>query len=121
MMMNEQQNMQSEEQAADASRLEGSRLCWHLDGDGVLVIAGTGRMPDWFGPSPVRPWEEAAGRITRVVLEEGVTSVGVQAFRDLPALVAVVLPDTLRRIGHASFAGCTLLRSIRFPAPKPTR
>ena len=28
---------------------------------------------------------------------------------------AVVLPDTLRRIGHASFAGCTLLRSIRFP------
>ena len=114
-MMNEQQNMQSEEQAADASRLEGSRLCWHLDGDGVLVIAGTGRMPDWFGPSPVRPWEEAAGRITRVVLEEGVTSVGVQAFRDLPALVAVVLPDTLRRIGHASFAGCTLLRSIRFP------
>ena len=53
--------------------------------------------------------------LTTVTIPEGVTSLGIWAFDNCPALVKVNLPKTLTSIGDYAFEGCTGLRSIEIP------
>lgn len=100
---------------------------WTLDADGTLTITGTGDMPDWtyttFGS---RPWNGWLGSITKVVIGDGVTSVGDCAFygNDLESeesgaynqsITAVVLPNSLNSVGDSAFQGCIGLTSINLP------
>lgn len=52
-------------------------LCWNLT-DAVLTIEGTGAIPDYEAGKA--PWYESASSITMVVLYDGITSVGENAF-----------------------------------------
>lgn len=71
----------------------------------TLTISGTGNMPVMSNSSTSIPWIEwNSDRIQRVVIEEGVTSVGNYAFAEF-ALREVILPSSLRTIGEYSFAG----------------
>jgi len=55
-------------------------------------------------------------RITRIIIPEGVTKIGSQAFRALNSLVSITLPSTLIEIGSSAFADLPLLTSIELPA-----
>jgi len=82
--------------------------------DGVLTISGKGKMPAFnYGEAP---WAEFVDKITAVVIEEGVTSIGRTAFYGATALTSVDLPETLVRIDAYVFYGCTALDSITVPA-----
>ena len=50
--------------------------------DGTLTISGTGDMPDWESAADVL-WYDSRDSITAVVIEEGVTSIGNNAFAQL--------------------------------------
>jgi len=52
--------------------------------------------------------------ITKVVLPEGVETIGAYAFSKLTALEEVVLPSTLQSIQYNAFEGCTSLKKITF-------
>lgn len=52
----------------------GENLTWTLDDDGLLTISGTGDMSDYMFRGP---WNYAP---KAVVIEEGVTSIGKNAF-----------------------------------------
>ncbi len=52
--------------------------------------------------------------ITKVILPEGVESIGAYAFSLLTALEEVVLPSTLTDIAYNAFEGCTNLKKISF-------
>ncbi len=52
----------------------------------------------------------------RVVIPEGILTIGDFAFGCRYAQEQIVLPGTLRRIGNSSFAGRSSLRSINLPA-----
>ena len=101
-----------------SGKIGGDRLEWKLE-NGTLTISGTGGMDDYkriFGGSEdtTAPWD--GRRITQVVLEPGVTSVGDYAFWCCTQLKTVILPDSVTRIGKFAFEGCTLLREITLPA-----
>ena len=61
------------------------------------------------------PWREFKDEIKKVVIEDGVTSVGEYAFADCTNLEEAVLSDTVTLIGARSFSECTSLKGIDIP------
>ena len=89
----------------------GEDLTWTLDYDGVLNIFGTGAMSDWF----YTDWEDHKPSITAVEIENGVTSIGNNAFQCCANLMNISIPDSVLRIGDYSFYECVSLTDIRIP------
>ncbi|MCD7748399.1 MAG: leucine-rich repeat protein, partial [Firmicutes bacterium] len=91
----------------------GDGLTWTLTGDGTLTISGEGEMPHYiFGTAP---WYDNAGRITSVIIEDGVTSIGNYAFYGCTSLESVAIPDSVTSIGYMAFSGCTSVTSVNVP------
>ena len=84
----------------------GDNLTWALDGDGVLTVSGTGVMWDFWSSTP--EWDDYLSEIRKVVVEEGVTSIGVNAFWDACNLTEVSLPQSLDTIESYAFDACDL-------------
>ena len=55
------------------------------------------------------------GRITSVVIPEGVTCIDIAAFRNCEKLAKVTLPKSLKKIGHTAFERCVSLEKIEIP------
>ena len=90
-------------------------LTWTLDSDGTLTINGTGEIPDgppdYYDPS----WRQYYGKITAVVISDGVTSIGEYAFYVCHSLTSVTIPDSVTSIGDDAFYGCSSLTSVTIP------
>lgn len=92
----------------------GANLTWQLDlSDGILEISGSGPMTNYVRGAA--PWLTHAADIKKVVLSEGVTSVGKFAFTECRNLTEVVLPDGLTAIESAAFDCCVSLANINLP------
>ena len=83
----------------------GEALQWTLE-DGTLTISGTGEMADYSRNQA--PWVPET--VTRVIVEEGVTSISENAFRINFSLEQVTLPASLRSIGKTAFWQCASLQ-----------
>ncbi len=92
----------------------GSQLTWTLYEDGLLIITGTGAMDDL--PETEKPWSSEQVPVRKVLIQDGVTSIGENAFSQCVSLTEVYLPNSLTKIGASAFVGCTKLQSIRLPA-----
>lgn len=105
----------------------GDDAMWMLDKDGTLTIFGSGEMDDYESE---RPWSEVYS-VTgfnkefeyeereyyypkKVVVEEGITSLGRRAFAELD-IESVELPDSLETIKSGVFANCEILPQIIIP------
>ena len=121
-----------------ASGTCGENLTWSLDNEGTLKISGTGEMNNY-----VHSYDSDIGKgysksIKRVVIEEGVTSIGDNAFTancggitdvTIPegvtsiganafescGLTSINLPDSVTSIGENAFSNCTKLKSVTIP------
>ena len=107
----------------------GEHLTWTLEGD-TLTIEGTGAMYDYHGSAPegeLAPWStggqvigwniQTPGNrdIRRIVVGEGVTSIGDAAFDGCGSLTQVSLPHSLHSIGQLAFSDCTGLTGFTVP------
>ncbi len=97
-----------------ASGTCGTNLTWSLADDGVLTISGTGDMSNFTSYSNV-PWYPNASAITKVVIENGVTSIGENAFYGCSNLTSVTIPASVTKIGNSAFNGCSSLTSVTIP------
>ncbi len=61
-----------------------------------------------------KQWYIGDNTITKIIIPEGVESIGAYAFANLTALEEVVLPSTLEAIDYGAFYGCTSLSKITF-------
>ena len=93
---------------------DGKNLTWLLDAQGTLTIGGRGSMAAWSG-SDRPPWNASRGSVKNVVLEEGVTSVGENAFSDCSSMKTVSLPDGVTELGDRAFCRCGSLESVIVP------
>ena len=86
----------------------GDNLTWSVSDDYTLTISGAGDMQD--GALAIY-----SSSIKKVVVGEGVTSIGSDAFDSYSALEAVVLPSTLQSIGSDAFIYCSNLLAVEIP------
>ena len=84
--------------SAETSGTCGDNLTWVLDDEGTLTISGTGNMTS-------HPWNAAS--VNAVVIEEGVTSIGSQAFNKCVSLSTITIPDSITSIGYDAFYDCS--------------
>ncbi|MCH5184876.1 MAG: leucine-rich repeat protein [Oscillospiraceae bacterium] len=89
----------------------GNNLTWELD-NGTLIIDGTGDMS--FAPSDTAPWEEYAGEIKRITVNDGVTSISPYAFKGCN-IKNIAIPANMKSIGEGILADCDKLQSIKVP------
>jgi len=100
-----------EEEAADVSVL-ASGICsenitWNLYADGTLELTGTGEMWDFSdggaGQSGVLADSVYSSAATRLVIGEGITSVGYCAFAYHDGITEIEFPESLRTMGDLAF------------------
>ena len=92
----------------------GENVTWTLTADGTLTISGTGAMTDYTYDSR-SPWYSCRTYIKRVVMQQGVTSIGDHAFWDCSGLTSVTIPDGVTSIGGDAFSGCAALTTVEIP------
>lgn len=97
-----------------ASGTCGENVSWVLDSDGTMTISGTGAMPDYEVPEDL-PWAEYILDIKKVIVEDGITSVGDWAFFGAENLADVTLPESVTRIGLYVFGVSSSLTAIDLP------
>ncbi len=92
----------------------GENLTWHFDGaTGVLRISGIGAMYDYDEDSP--PWHEVDTLAQKIIVEDGVTSIGKYAFSGMEAVESVVLADSVVFIADNGFSYCAGLQEVVLP------
>lgn len=89
----------------------GEGIEWTYE-DGTLTVSGTGEMENF---EDIAPWDEYRDSITRVVIEDGITHLGDNAFRDYDAITEADLGTTLVSLGKGSFLGCDGLERLHLP------
>jgi len=72
-------------------------------------------MYDYSSSYTTVPWNAQKSKITSVVIENGVTSIGNNAFEDCSALKNLDIPQSVTEIGSKAFLGCSALTSLVLP------
>jgi len=115
----------------------GENLTWTLTEEGELVIGGTGTMLDFVSSSDI-PWYTQRESVTKVTIQDGVTSIGNLAFyatniadisigKDVTSigddaflmcrsLASISIPEGVTEIGNEAFYDCTRLTSVTLPS-----
>lgn len=96
--------------SAISSGTLNSDVSWVLGADGVLTISGNGAMPD-FSEDEASPFGSISG-IEKVVITEGVTTIGEYMFMGCSDIKNVSVPASVTNIGFAAFLGCSGLEEI---------
>ena len=106
--------------SADAQNTWTSGECTVAVNGGSLNVtkaSGDGRMADYDVQDGNEPgWYETRNQVSVIVIEDGVTSIGADCFRDFEKATIVILSEGLTSIGKESFAGCASLGSITIPS-----
>lgn len=107
--------------ASTGSGTCGDNISWELDESGTLTLTGSGAMRDYAynssGGDDVSPWREfeMGNDIKKIVVGDGITSIGRYAFYNCDEVTEVSLPAGLKKIGFAAFEGCGKLKNINLP------
>ena len=92
----------------------GGNITWMITDKNILVISGNGSMNNYaVGKTP---WVDYADMVEKIVIEEGVTTVGKCAFYGFAKVDSVKLPVSLLSIEGYAFYGCSSLKSFTVPA-----
>lgn len=94
----------------------GDNITWTIDNEGELHLSGSGPMYDYYFliiPSSyhdvfIAPDWVGFDFLKTLVIDEGITTVGREAFETLSNLSSISLPNTLESIGDYAFEGCPI-------------
>ena len=97
----------------------GENLTWEFDeSTGTLTLTGSGEMSDYAYPDDYydtvrpQPWKEYLEKIKTIVLPDGITSIGKDAFRGCTKLESITIPNSMREIRMHAFRDCTALKTV---------
>ena len=93
----------------------GSNVYWDLYSDGLLKIYGSGKMYDYYYSYSNTPWYKFMEAIKKIIIFDGVTSIGNDSFYACTSLTSITIPDSVTSIESETFRGCSSLSSITIP------
>ena len=100
---------------ADDSGSCGDNLTWtFVESTGTLTISGSGAMTD-FANNRAIPWYAYINSIEKVIIENGVTTIGRCAFYLCNNISSVTIPNSVTNISDYSFFSCNNISSIVIP------
>lgn len=76
----------------------------------ILKLEGSGRMKD-FSSAKETAWYGKSGRITQIVISEGITSIGNNAFTYCHYVKTVTLPESVVSVGEHAFSEKSKVRT----------
>lgn len=85
---------------------------WKLKADGTMIISGKGNMPD-YGVRTNAPWYDLRNSVKHVVIEDGITGIGAEAFTYHQSLEDVIMADSVTVINESAFDNCQNLKYVR--------
>ena len=92
----------------------GKNLTWKLDSKGTLTISGSGKMKNYEGEEEV-PWRSKRNNIKSIIIKNGVTTIGSNAFCACAKLTKVEIPNSVKKIEDLAFGDCGSLKNIKLP------
>lgn len=92
----------------------GENVTYTLTTDGTLTFTGTGNMT-YYSEDEYTPWYGLRNYIKSVQIENGITSIGGEAFYNCRYLENVSIPDSVTYIGQDAFYFCSGLKEITLP------
>ncbi len=108
-----------EASAASYSGSLGGNVKWSYDSkDKTVVISGSGTMGN-YGSTPGDFTKYRAALVgyiyrqaTKIVINNGVTSIGNYAFSNFQKVTEVSIPNSVTSIGNSAFEGCSALTKV---------
>lgn len=91
--------------------LDGYDGQWTLYGNATLIISGRGERLFWPW-IPDIPWYAYLDDINRIVIRDGIASIGSYCFSKCHNLTDITIPKSVKIIGSYAFESCTSLASI---------
>lgn len=83
--------------------------------DGVLTVSGNGAIGRVNDVADERNNKLSPDDIKSVIIEDGITEIGANAFAGCENLSAVSIPDSVTEIGQFAFGGCKNLSTVTIP------
>ena len=97
----------------------GSDVRWEYSPSAQsLVISGSGEMANMTTGDV--PWKSVLDQIKSVTIQEGVTTIGMNAFSGCSNLESVSIPVGVTTIADNAFAECSKLESVSIPSTVTT-
>ena len=98
----------------------GKNAKWVLQTDGTLSISGSGAMWDFDWEKNHWLWHNELGdpvkEIKTAVIENGITTIGADAFFRCSSLKSISISGSIANIGEGAFHGCKALTAITLPS-----
>ena len=116
--------------AANDAGGQWENITWtYTKNNTTLIVSGTGAMPDAKptldenGDESVPAgqnvsWAAVRSSVTKIIITDGITSIGDYAFYGMTSLTSVTIPSSVETIGKCSFAFCSSLKTVSLPEPK---
>ena len=92
----------------------GENISWKVEGT-VLTISGTGDMPDWKSYTECPWYGEIQGKVKKIIIEEGITRIGSNAFYRFSVLESVQISQGVTSIGERAFSNNRNLVNVDIP------
>ena len=91
----------------------GDSISWDINPAGVLTISGEGSIPDYDSDNKA-PWSENSASIKKILIENGITTIGNNSFIGCENLSDLYIPTSVTQIGDNATDGCSELSEIHY-------
>lgn len=85
-------------------------VTWAITADSALYICGSGEIPSYAYQKISQ-----ISSVTRLVIGDGMTKIGYDAFQGSTALATVTIPGSVTKIDSGAFRRCTALTAVSIP------
>lgn len=103
----------------------GGNVKWKYDAKSdTITVYGSGSMNNFSNGDNRQRWDEIykgtaekpKNKATTIIIENGITNIGNNVFRDLNTVKTVSIPASVTSIGTSAFEGCSSLSSVNLPS-----
>lgn len=94
----------------------GTNASWTYDGTNKnIYVFGSGAMNNYASASS-EPYYSYRSSATSIIVANGVTSIGQNAFNGFSSVTSVTIPEGITSVGANAFANCSSLTTVTFPS-----
>lgn len=93
----------------------GNNITWNFDEvTGTLTLSGSGEMYN-LSPGEGAEWHAYYNKVKKIVINEGISSIGTNAFCGLEKAESIKIPHSVKTIYSGALQGCESIEEVHLP------